>query len=89
MSNGAVAPPPDPGAKEHLNFEGRVRAEKRKDVLVDAYNNYLAAHPEINPLLHDIMQHVLVHKPDHPLEAIRDYVKSRSPETQVGNATQE
>jgi hypothetical protein len=73
--------------KEHLNYEGRVRAEKRKDELVGTYHSYLAEHPEISPLLHDIMQHVLVHKPDHPLEAIQNYVKSRSPDTQNSAAT--
>ncbi|KPI85699.1 hypothetical protein ABL78_5231 [Leptomonas seymouri] len=81
MSDEAFAAAPAPITKEHLDYEGRVRVEKRKDELADTYSAYLAAHPEINPLLHDIMQHILVHKPEHPLEAIRDYIKSRSPVT--------
>lgn len=64
--------------KEHLNYEGRVRAEKRKDELTDAYSAYLAEHPEIAPLMHDVMQHVLVNKPEHPLEVIRAFVQSRT-----------
>lgn len=73
--------------KEHLNYEGRVRAEKRKDELVDAYSAYLADHPEIAPLMHDVMQHVLVNKPEHPLKAIREFVQSRTPHV-LGDSTE-
>ncbi|KAG5497148.1 hypothetical protein GH5_01684 [Leishmania sp. Ghana 2012 LV757] len=64
--------------KENLNYEGRVRAEKRKDELVMSYTAYLEAHPEITPLLHDMIQHVLVQKPDRPLEAMSEFVRIRS-----------
>lgn len=76
-------------SKEQLDYEGRVRAEKRKDELVDTYHSYLAAHPEINALLHDVVQLVLVHKPERPLEAIRDYVKLRSPVDEVSKMPHE
>lgn len=76
-------------SKEQLDYEGRVRAEKCKDELVDTYHSYLAAHPEINALLHDVVQLVLVHKPERPLEAIRDYVKLRSPVDEVSKTPHE
>ncbi|CAJ1033348.1 hypothetical protein Q4I30_006455 [Leishmania utingensis] len=75
------APPPLPverAKKENLNYEGRVRAENHKDELVMNYTAYLAAHPEITPLLQDIVQHVLVLKPARPLEAMRAFVEMRS-----------
>ncbi|KAK7197552.1 hypothetical protein NESM_000705200 [Novymonas esmeraldas] len=74
----AAAPlPARVSTKEELNYEGRVRAEKLKDELVVDYTAYLAAHPEITPLLHDVVQHVLVQKPDRPLEAMREFVAMR------------
>lgn len=63
--------------KEHVNYEGRVRIEKHKDALLKEYSDYLASHGEIRPVLHDIMQHVLLLQPDNPLEAISSYVRSR------------
>ncbi|EPY16822.1 hypothetical protein STCU_10975 [Strigomonas culicis] len=63
--------------KEDFNYEGRVRIEKHKDELEASYQQYIAQHPEINAVLHDIMLHLLSHKPDRPLEAINAYVRSR------------
>lgn len=63
--------------KEDFNYEGRVRIEKHKDELEASYQSYVAQHPEINAVLHDVMLHILSHKPDRPLEEISAYVRSR------------
>ncbi|KAG5471512.1 hypothetical protein LSCM1_01605 [Leishmania martiniquensis] len=79
MSDRAASPSQERGLqKEDLNYEGRVRAEKRKDEHVMTYTAYLAAHPEITPLLHDMIQHVLLLKPERPLEAMSEFVRIRS-----------
>lgn len=64
--------------KENFDYEGQNRIEKHKDELAMEYEAYLAAHPEITPMLSDIMQHVLIMQPANPLREIRDYVRSRA-----------
>lgn len=79
MSDNASLPAPSAAVtKKDLDYEGRVRAEKHKDELMMDYTAYLAAHPEIQPLLHDLMQHVLVQKPERPLAAMAVFVRLRA-----------
>eukprot|EP00796_Vickermania_ingenoplastis_P007491 gene7491-5278_t len=63
--------------KEDFDYEGRTRIEKTKDKLLLEYDAYLEAHPEITPMLHDIVENLLIHKPERPLKDIRSYVRSR------------
>lgn len=63
--------------KEDFDYEGRTRIEKTKDKLLVDYNTYLDAHPEITPMLHDIVLNLLIHQPERPLKDIRSYVRSR------------
>lgn len=63
---------------EDLDYEGRVRARKHKDELSMEYQDYLQAHPELTPMLHDILHHLLIVQPDEPLQEIRAYVQSRT-----------
>lgn len=63
--------------KEDFDYEGRTRIEKTKDKLLLNYDAYLKAHPEITPLLHDVVLNLLIHQPDRPLKEIRSYVRSR------------
>lgn len=64
--------------KEAFNYEGRTRIEKAKDVLLLENDAYLRAHPEITPMLSDIMQHILLLQPENPLKEIRTYVRSHA-----------
>ncbi|ESL07016.1 hypothetical protein TRSC58_05302 [Trypanosoma rangeli SC58] len=65
--------------KEFFDYEGRVRVEKHAREVVERNAQYISEHPEITPVLHDILQHLLIHKPEEPLAAIRDYARTRLP----------
>lgn len=64
--------------KHNFDYEGQNRIEKHKDELAIENEAYLKAHPEIVPMLGDIMQHVLITQPENPLQEIRGYVRSRA-----------
>ncbi|EAN84641.1 hypothetical protein, conserved [Trypanosoma cruzi] len=65
--------------KEIFDYEGRVRIEKHARQEVERNSQYITEHPEITPLLHDILQHLLIHKPDEPIAAIQEYARARLP----------
>ncbi|CCW69644.1 unnamed protein product [Phytomonas sp. Hart1] len=63
--------------KENFNFEGKTRIDDTRDELVMEYDGYLEKHPEITDVLNDIVLHVLILKPDNPLQEIRSYMQAR------------
>ncbi|RNF27336.1 uncharacterized protein Tco025E_00406 [Trypanosoma conorhini] len=65
--------------KELFDYEGRVRVEKHAREVAARNAQYISEHPEITPVLHDILQHLLIHKPEEPLAAIQDYARARLP----------
>lgn len=75
-SSGNGATRAAPSRKEDFDYEGRFRVEKSKDELAVNYAAYLAAHPEINLMMHDIMLHLLIHQPEQPLEAMQAFVRA-------------
>ncbi|KEG07767.1 hypothetical protein DQ04_08881020 [Trypanosoma grayi] len=65
--------------KELFDYEGRVRIEKHARELTDRNARYFADNPEVTPVLRDILQHLLIHKPEDPLAAIQEYARARLP----------
>ncbi|CCW65449.1 unnamed protein product [Phytomonas sp. EM1] len=63
--------------KENFDYEGRVRVEQNRDVLVADYSRYLEEHPEITEILNDMVLHLLILKPDNPLQEMRSYMQAR------------
>lgn len=58
-----------------FDFEGRVLAEERRKELEQRNRDYVTAHPELQQILHDIMEAVLFHKPDDALGFLQDHVR--------------
>lgn len=58
-----------------FDFEGRVRIEQRREENEDRNKAYIAAHPELQQCLHDIMESVLFHKPQEPLAFVQEHVR--------------
>ncbi|AAZ11110.1 uncharacterized protein TEOVI_000860600 [Trypanosoma equiperdum] len=65
--------------KEFFDYESRVRIEKHAQQLNTNNKQYISRHPEITLVLHDILQHLLIHKPEDPLAAIQEYAIDRQP----------
>lgn len=54
----------------------RVEAHLRTTTLERSHEEYLAQNVEVRELLHDILQAVLVHKPDDPIAFIQGYCRN-------------
>lgn len=68
---------PLPRADDVFDYEGRTRIANHAVTLEAEYAAYLDQHPEVQPALHDTLQHILITQPDRPLEEMQRYVRSR------------
>ena len=60
---------------ESLTEFQRVEAQLRTTTLERSHEEYLAQNIEVRELLHDVLQAVLVHKPEDPIAFIQDYAR--------------
>jgi hypothetical protein len=65
---------------ESLNALDRSNAQARQAELQQQHEEYLASHVEYRELLHDLMQAVLVHRPEDPLAFIQSQVQQLEPQ---------
>ena len=61
---------------ESLTEFQRVEAQLRTTTLERSHEEYLAQNIELRELLHDVLQAVLVHKPEDPIAFIQEYARN-------------
>lgn len=61
---------------ETLDEFQRVEAQLRTTTLSRSHEEYLAQNIEVRELLHDVLQAVLVHKPEDPIGFIQTYCRN-------------
>ena len=64
---------------ETLDEFQRAEAQVRTTTLSRSHEEYLAKNVELRELLHDVMQAVLVHKPEDPIAFIQGYCAKLKP----------
>lgn len=59
--------------KELFDFAGRAAVQDRTDELQKYHGSYVAAHPELEQVLHEFLQALLFHKPADTLQFMHEY----------------
>lgn len=64
--------------RSSLDYEQETAFRARRQKLEQTHEKYLAAHPELHYMLHDLTQELLIHKPEDPLLFIQNRIKAMS-----------
>jgi hypothetical protein len=69
--------------EDSFDFEKKSNLYERKKELEAEHTQYVKEHPEVHQILHDLMQALLIHKPEDTLTFMKDHFTAMKHSTPV------